>query len=124
MELFNISTHTELWTTPVSKHLTSTQEEELIITSMANQLYCLNRKHIYNMICKLVDSEFSKKDHLDLRKRLLIKNQIYNNAIHNIWNIVFNLSKETYDREIANTQTQQFDDMKTDESVNILNFNC
>jgi hypothetical protein len=121
MELFNIRTHTELWTTPISKHLTSTQEVELIITSMANQLYNLNRKHIYNMICKLVDSEFSKKDHLDLRKRLLIKNQIYNNSIHNIWNILFNLAKETYDREIANTQTQQFDDMKTDESVNSLN---
>ena len=85
MDIFNISSYTDLWTVPILKKSVNSTEEELIITSMANHVYSLNEDFIISMIYKIINSEYKK--HKDLRIRILLKNQIYMNIINNIYTI-------------------------------------
>ena len=116
MDIFNVSSYTELWTIPIPKRTTNSNEEELIITSMANHVYSLNEDFIKSMIYKITNFEFKK--HTDLRKRILLREQIYKNIINNIYTSLFNMAKTTYDNHKLAQSYQQSYQQNQDPNVN------
>ncbi len=125
--LFDILNNNDFWKVPINRKQINSKDEENFINNMAQDLLTNNKIEIFNIASNIIKKELNKYSIYDIRKRLLIKNQIYSNIIDNIVNIVFNIAKDYYDEfvepEIKNTQlnkTDLFDDMVLDNKSYII----
>jgi hypothetical protein len=101
--ILSMSNDNDLWTKSIQRILTNSFDEEIFVNAMAHDLLLNYKQEILNVACKLVNQEISKRKNIDLRMKLLIRNQIYNNLTENITNIVLNMAKEYYDNNIKET---------------------
>ena len=125
MDFLNITETNELWTIPVYAKQFDSYEEEMFINTMACDIFERNRDYIIRIASKIIDAEIKKHKNMDLRKKILIKNQILNNINHNVINIVLNLAKEIYDNNIKPSLKKENDlinIMKEEESFVIFDF--
>ena len=127
MDIFNTDNNNDLWTKPINRLPNYTEEEKQYVNNMANNILLENRNNIISIINKVVNCEITKRKP-DLRKQLLIKNQIFSNIIENVSTIVLNMAKETYDNlhtsiyvDIEHIKKTQ---MNTTEKENIPDLNC
>jgi hypothetical protein len=97
--------YNEMWTKPIEQHHISPDIEDTI-KSMALQTMNDNFIVISNITNRIINNEFKKHSPENLRKRLLIKNQIINNLTENIKTLTINMAKEKYDME----QSRYYDD--------------
>jgi hypothetical protein len=88
----------EMWTKPIIKHHISPDIEETI-ELMASQTIYEHRVALSNIKNRIIQHEYRKHPVENLRKRLLIKNQIVNNLTENIKTLTINIAKEKYDME-------------------------
>jgi hypothetical protein len=123
--LFNMSHDNELWTKRIERKLTASPYEETFVNEMAYELLNSNKANILSMTSGIINREISKRPNIDLRQRLLIKNQILNNMVENVTNMVLNLAKNFYDDYVRENQIVQltqpeldlFDMMTEDNNV-------
>ncbi len=114
--LFNISNITDVCTKSIKRMLTNSVDEETFINSIANELLMDHKYEIKSIIFKMINKEIYKRENMDLRKKLLITNQLYNNLVDNINNIFFNIAKEYYDNNIQEISTMT----EPTQNINIL----
>ncbi len=130
MDFLNVSNSSHLWTIPVHANPTESSEEEKFVNTMANDILEKNRTYIIELASKIIDTELKKHNsNKDLRKKILIKNQIIKNINYNIINTVLNLAKEIYDDNIKQSLQEEqdiFDEMMRDENEHLViyDFNC
>jgi hypothetical protein len=113
--LFQMSNNKDLWTKPIVRIPFNSFDEDIFVNSMASELLMGYKMDIKRITYKIIDQEINKNKKLDLRKQILIKNQIYYNMIENITTIVLNIAKEYYDDFIKNkiefNETMQLDEL-------------
>ena len=126
--LFNLSHDNELWNKRIERKLTESSYEESFVNEMAYELLNSNKASILSMTFGIIERETNKRPNIDLRKKLLIKNQILTNMVENVTNMVLNLAKNFYDEYVHENQkvehTQKdldlFDDMVVDNEPFVL----
>ncbi len=118
----------DLWIKIIKPIPTCSFDEDIFVNSMKNELLITYKQEILNIIAKIINNEISKRENIDMRKKILIRDQIYNNMVENINNMVHNMAKEQYDnyikeieetnKEIQQTQSNDlFDSMVEDNNV-------
>ena len=126
--LFNLSHDNELWNKRIERKLTESSYEESFVNEMAYELLNSNKASILSMTFGIIERETNKRPNIDLRKKLLIKNQILTNMVENVTNMVLNLAKNFYDEYVHENQKVEhmqkdldlFDDMVVDNEPFVL----
>ncbi len=108
---FDLLENKTIYSIPINRKLTNSTEEEIFVNEMGRQLLISNKADILYIANKIITREINKRPLLDLRGKLLLKNQIYSNLIENITTIVLNLSKEFYEE---NYDKNEPNDQKVD----------
>ena len=106
--LFNLSSNNDIWINPVKRVPTNSHDEETFVNEMACELLNSNKNHILNMTFKIINREIAKRPRSDLRRKILIQNQIYSNMIDNVSNMVLNLAKNFYDDYIKENEIVEY----------------
>lgn len=112
--LFDMLNNSNFWKIPIYKKPISSKAEEDFINNMAHDVLMSNKIDILNITYKIVNRELKKCSIYDMRKRLLIQNQIHSNMIENITNTVFNIAKDYYDEYIREHEIVEITQPKLD----------
>jgi hypothetical protein len=123
--LFNLSHDNELWTKRIERKITESSYEESFVNEMAYELLTSNKASILSMTFGIIEREINKRPNIDLRKKILIKNQVLTNMVENVTNMVLNLAKNFYDEYVLENQKVQptqpeldlFDEMVLDNNM-------
>ncbi len=112
--LYDMLNNNNFWKIPVYRKPTNSKDAEEFINCMAQDMLINNNTEIFNITSKIINRELYKYSIYDIRKRLLVKNQIYSNIVDNIINTIFNIAKDYYDEfveepNIENTQLNKTD---------------
>ncbi len=112
--LFIMLNNNDFWKNPIHRKPINSKDAEDFINIMAQEMLINNKTEIFNTTIKIINKELNKYSIYDIRKRLLVKNQLYLNLVDNIINTIFNIATDYYDEFIKrpkNENTQSKSDL-------------
>jgi hypothetical protein len=123
-----LSHDNELWTKRIERKITESSYEESFVNEMAYELLTSNKASILSMTFGIIEREINKRPNIDLRKKILIKNQVLTNMVENVTNMVLNLAKNFYDEYVHENEKVQptqpeldlFDEMVLDNNMYVI----